>query len=342
MNKRFWMIIVATLAFGAIGVMFNLSQSAQATVSAQAPQVSLPLTQNLIVAHYNGSTRLLNDVMPLGNRASSETSQAIVSSTQDVVSDTLYYRAYLQFDATGVPISSTVITAQLNLYVDRFEYAGAAPVGEIVQGGMYAVAEAWSAPSDPPWNWDDNPSVVTSTTSYQAIPFDQQGWYAWDVTGLVQGWVDASATNHGLLVGVYPNLDQIGRMTVIFLGPTAISETLRPNLTVAYLTPPPTSTPTDTPTPTETPSPTDTPAPTETPVAPTFPPATNPPPPPPTVPSQPTSLPTETPVTIPQMLPVAGVAVSQGVSWIAWTAVYVGCMILISLGIYCTQQARKL
>ena len=348
MKKRFWMTLVVILGLGLVTWVISLSQSVRATPPAQTSQSALSPSQSLIVAYYNGETRLLSDIIPLGNRPSDTTPREGTLITPGVVSDTLYYRAYLQFDTTGIPAASTVLTAHLNLYVDRFEYAGAVPSGEVVQGGVYAVAEAWSAPSGPLWNWADNPAVVVPASSHQAIPFDQRGWYAWDVTPLVQDWVNAGETNYGLLLGMHPDLDTVGRMTAILLGPTAISQTLRPNLSVVYIvpTPTPTATSTDVPLPTETLLPTDTPPPTSTAIVPTAPPPTNPPQPPPTALPQPTTLPTAAPTSLPTvtptmiLLPVSGVAI-PGISWIQLALASLGGIILVGLGIHSLRRSSR-
>ncbi len=325
MNKRFWMATGVVLAFGLMGCLSALGHFVQASPPAQAPQTSLPLSQSLIVAYRNGTTRLLHDVIPLGNR---ESGAALHGTVQ--ISDTLYYRGYLQFDTTGIPPASTVLTANLNLYVDRFEYAGAVPYGESVQGGVYQVIQAWTEPPGPPWDWADNPAVLTPTTNFQAVPFDQRGWYTWDVRTLVQEWVNTPETNHGLLVGAYPNLDQVGRMTVVILGPTALSETLHPNLTVTYATPTPT--PTVSPTPTEPATPTVTPSPTSPPPT-AQPQPTNPPP------APPTPAPTMTP-TLVSLLPISG-ETKSGPTLEAILLVGVGGLAILGLGAYGLGRARR-
>ena len=277
-------LVVIVLAIG-VGLLWGVVFASQTTASGQQvapPPVSLPLEQSLIVAHYDGSTWILGETLPVGNRAGGGTLQRIAPGLEDVVQGTLYYRGYLQFDVSTVPTYSTVLLAELTLNVDHFEYQDVVPPGEVVSCGLYTVAEPWAGATGPTWNWDDNPAIVSTTNLYAPLPFGQPGVYTLEVTALTQDWINGQA-NYGLMVGMYPDPDGTGLLTAILHGPAAISETLRPRLSVVYqtptptptFTPSPTSTPTQTPTPTPTPtrgSPIQPPVPTATPVQPDSPP----------------------------------------------------------------------
>lgn len=291
-------VLVLVVTLGVLGGVTVAIRSASAAQPPEPPVVAVPVNQHLILAHYNGTTQILEEVLPVGNRASSGRMEYITPRLLEVVSDTLYYRGYLQFDTSTIPSQSTVVEADLVLFVDHFEYQDVVPPGEAVACGVYPVTEAWTGAAGPGWNWDDNPRIITTTTMHTTFPFDQRGVYTVAVTSLVQEWVNGAA-NHGVMVGAYPDPDDVGLLTAIIAGPTVISETLRPRLDVTYLTPTPSPTPS--PEPTATPNPTATPDPTSPPQ-----PTQPPPPPPPTAPSQPSVASSPTPSVVPILLPETG------------------------------------
>jgi len=89
------------------------------------------------------------------------------------------------------------------------------------------------------------------------------GWFEWDITNMVQGWIDDPESNHGLILVATP-YTQIRYAFVS--SDTGYSKTWQPKLIITYLasTPTPTLTHTATLTPTSTSTPTETPTPTHT------------------------------------------------------------------------------
>jgi len=148
--------------------------------------------------------------------------------------ENVFCRTYLRFPMNGIPAGSVVQSATLHVYVDDFwPGAGGAPMS------IYPVAAAW-APGDVGWddrgNWPTLAGGVTTTDVSST-----EGWYTWDATTLVQGWLDGSP-NHGLAIAAAA-LDSTADNWAAARRLTADDPDTRPYLNVTYLEPTPTSTP---------------------------------------------------------------------------------------------------
>lgn len=108
-------------------------------------------------------------------------------------------RALLRFDAAAaVPAGAFVTRATLRVY--QFGHSGAP-----IDVGVHAMVESWDE-ATATWEeasagtaWTGGPGagldpLVLGTTT---LP-NADGWYAWDVTALVQEWVDGVSVEHGL------------------------------------------------------------------------------------------------------------------------------------------------
>jgi hypothetical protein len=108
------------------------------------------------------------------------------------VSGDVFCRTYLHFPLGGIPAGATVQSAAFHVYVDDFW-----PDDKGAPMSVYPVVVAWTEGGV---DWNDSgawPALggASATTTVSA----SQGWYAWDVTSLVQGWV-GGMDNSGLAV----------------------------------------------------------------------------------------------------------------------------------------------
>ena len=116
----------------------------------------------------------------------------------------------LRFDLARVPHGARIIRAELEL----FQYWEDTPGGDI---GIYRVRRDWqegnndgSPGTGASWNmatasegWSTNGGERdASPVAVTAITPGTTGYYRWDITPLVQGWVDGSLPNDGMLI--YP------------------------------------------------------------------------------------------------------------------------------------------
>lgn len=101
-------------------------------------------------------------------------------------------RSLVQFDLADVPSNATVQNATLELYVTSSYDV----VGQSMTAIPYRVSSPWSEYAV---TWGTQPGQAEGYGS-DAIPYVSGQWAQFDVTGLVQGWVDGSYPNHGLVM----------------------------------------------------------------------------------------------------------------------------------------------
>lgn len=215
----------------------------------------------------------------------------------------VFCRTYLRFPLDEVPTGSTVHSATLQVYVDDFwPGPGGAPMS------VYSVTAAWT-PEGVDWYdmaaWPALGEAVATTDVSST-----EGWFAWDVTPLVQGWADGTP-NYGLAVAAaHLGSTESGWAAARRL--SADDAATRPYLEVAFSEP----------TPTPHPLPTATPQPPPPPAAPVPTPA------PPAAP-----VPTPTPALL--LLPVSGRTVAPSHLW----PMLVGLVLLVA-GLGLSRRSR--
>jgi len=168
------------------------------------------------------------------------------------------------FNMAPVPPEASVVTATLYLYASGWSggslrvdlhYISRTNVISELTWLKASAADYWGLPgcndiaTDRPDQREDYEDILT-------VP----EWYSWNVTNVVQGWVDGSLPNNGLLLR---GASQHSLNKVSFASSEA-DLTHRPRLVIRYVGPAPIYTATPTPTNTPTNTPTDTPTPTNT------------------------------------------------------------------------------
>jgi len=170
----------------------------------------------------------------------------------------------LRFDLSSIPAQASIKQATLSLYVVGRTNAGTATTN------LARVARPWSA-SSVTWEQATNtdawvqpgarePGRDRSASLYARAELQaDRSWVSWDITGLVQEWVAAPATNHGLMILTEGNVSVQYDLASSEWSPSEF----RPYLDIEYVVARPTATPDIT----ETPAATATPAHTATPTA---------------------------------------------------------------------------
>jgi uncharacterized repeat protein (TIGR01451 family) len=101
-------------------------------------------------------------------------------------------RSLVGFDLSSIPPGTTVNQAQLYLYL-----MSSCDVGPRTHTfTTYRIGSSWSELSV---TWNTRPSFAEAYGS-TSITSEAWGWYAFDVTDLVRGWVNGSVSNYGLMV----------------------------------------------------------------------------------------------------------------------------------------------
>ena len=152
----------------------------------------------------------------------------------------------MKFNISGVPNGAIVTKAKLWVYVAKKGGSGSSV-------SVYEAMGSWSRST----TWSKKPPM--SGSSKGSVSVSKSGdYYAVDVTGLVQDWVDGTEQNNGVYL--------VTRSGEIYVN-SAENKKYKPILTVEHGNPQsnPTPTPTPVPTPVPTPTPTTPPGPVPTP-----------------------------------------------------------------------------
>lgn len=153
--------------------------------------------------------------------------------------------ALLKFDLSSIPAGATISAASLQLYLEGLSSPGT------LQVSLYRVSRAWvegtqngSGPSPNGATWqtyngsaswtsqggDHDLGAAALTTVNSA-----SGWYAWNATTLVAGWLTNPATNNGMLLDAAGG-GMGGSNTATFTSSDAngAAAAQRPKLTITY------------------------------------------------------------------------------------------------------------
>ena len=130
----------------------------------------------------------------VGTVSSCAPTQTALSVDMVVGNDGCEYRGLVFPTTEGLPPGAVVQSATLHLYA-----SGSTDASTVLlypnapdPGGNDVAPASWDPPS-----WDDAPLVMTGTTGVAPTSMGD-GWQQYDVTGLVQSWLQGTATNNGL------------------------------------------------------------------------------------------------------------------------------------------------
>jgi len=101
------------------------------------------------------------------------------------------YRSYIQFDLSSVPENARVTDADLRLY--QYDTTG---TGNFTID-LYKVTSEWQEGTI---NWNSQPSYSTEAEYSCNITAGAVTWKSWDIDDLVQGWMDGTISNYGMVL----------------------------------------------------------------------------------------------------------------------------------------------
>jgi hypothetical protein len=101
-------------------------------------------------------------------------------------------RSLIQFNTSGIPAGTSISNAVLRVYlVGSWDYPGRSRTVN-----SYRIVSAWSESSV---TWDTSPSPAEAYGS-ASIKAGAWGWYSFDITNLVRGWVNGTMSNYGVML----------------------------------------------------------------------------------------------------------------------------------------------
>ncbi len=162
-------------------------------------------------------------------------------------------RAAFQFDLNQIPAGASILSATLEIYMYG-NVTGSA--GSHLEVEAHRITRDWHEGKEIDvedghgacWDWyhdehdwttpgaEYDPAVLSTTNILYG---DTNRWYGWDVTTLVQGWVDGTFPNDGLILKDvdegFPS--QNDSMEALFYSREWSNQNYRPKLTVVYQEP---------------------------------------------------------------------------------------------------------
>jgi hypothetical protein len=101
-------------------------------------------------------------------------------------------RSLVQFDVSSIPAGTSISQAKLYLYL-----VNSCDIGQRTHTvTVYRTKAGWSESSV---TWNTKPGYAEAYGS-ASVPSRTWGWYSFDVTNLVRGWVNGSFANYGLMI----------------------------------------------------------------------------------------------------------------------------------------------
>lgn len=101
-----------------------------------------------------------------------------------------FYRSYFQFDLTDLQVGAIIVEADLEVY----QYYTSELADFMIS--IHQVTESWEENSI---IWTDQPYYPSPESTITVSP-GLATWLSWDITSLVQGWLDGEIENHGIVL----------------------------------------------------------------------------------------------------------------------------------------------
>jgi hypothetical protein len=152
---------------------------------------------------------------------------ALLSYTGIGNSASTIVRTYIEFDLSSIPADVRITDADLKLY----QYNTIGPDNFII--GLHKVTSNWDE-STITWNLQPTSSTdaeITSNITVGAIT-----WKSWDIDTLLQGWLDGTISNYGMML---KDTDESSANTIAYFWTSdyTTDTTKRPILEIDYYIP---------------------------------------------------------------------------------------------------------
>jgi len=106
--------------------------------------------------------------------------------------DGMIVRSLVKFDTSAIPVGTSISSAALRVYmVASYDYPSTPRTIT-----PYRVGSSWTESGV---IWNSQPSIAEAYGS-ASITSEAFGWYSFDVTNLVRGWVNGTLPNYGIML----------------------------------------------------------------------------------------------------------------------------------------------
>ena len=168
-----------------------------------------------------GKDALVSSLFPDFNYGSSQIIDAGNFASGTIV------RTYIQFDSSSVPGNARVIDADLWLY----QYITPGTEDYIID--LHKVTSEWQEGTI---DWSSQPNYSTEAEYSTTITVGAVTWKGWDIDDLVQGWLNGTISNYGMLL---IDTDETSFDTIVYFHSSdyTTDTTKRPKLVISYYIP---------------------------------------------------------------------------------------------------------
>jgi len=137
-------------------------------------------------------------------------------------------KTYLKFDLSILPVGAVITNADLNLY-QWFTYGSSN-----FAVGAHKVIQGWAESAI---TWNNQPTYSDISESTIIVTAGAIAWRSWNITSLVQGWLDGSIANYGVVLTGDRDTALPSSRISCYSSDNIDNPTLRPKLEITYYVP---------------------------------------------------------------------------------------------------------
>lgn len=134
-----------------------------------------------------------------------------------------YYRSYLQFDLSLLPVDAVILHAYLKLY--QFDDT----TSEDFMIALHQVTGNWDTSTI---TWNNQPVYSSSPESTITVTAAATTWLTWDITALLKGWYEESIPNYGVILK--DNYESLANVSGCYSSEFIAEPVLIPKLEIIY------------------------------------------------------------------------------------------------------------
>ena len=136
-------------------------------------------------------------------------------------------RMYIKFDLSSITADVRIVDADLKLY--QYDDIGS----DNFAIGLYKITGDWGESTI---DWNTQPTSSTDAEVTNNINAGAITWESWDIDTLVQGWLDGTITNYGMMLKDTGE-SSVNTIAYFYTSDYTTDTTKRPKLVISYYIP---------------------------------------------------------------------------------------------------------